>query len=267
MSESVPQTLTLTSIFTAEDVVILQRDRLMAAARRYFPRIQLSAAYLQRKLLAAEADASRRLRVFFKPRMCLPVFASQEEIAGYAALTPPVPVYLEPGYDYSPDIYSGPRWGLLEVRQRPIVSIESITFTYPSPSDTLYTFPNDWIRPDNKYGVINLVPTQTAVQGISLNAYILSAFSGGLTVPLTLQVRYMAGLQNVQDDYPDLVDLIFKMASLSILEEQYIPQSGSVSADGLSQSVSLDMDKYSEMIETRIERLRQSINGVRMIAT
>jgi hypothetical protein len=57
------------------------------------------------------------------------------------------------------------------------------------------------------------------------------------------------------------------MASLSILEEQYIPQSGSVSADGLSQSVSLDMDKYSEMIETRIERLRQSINGVRMIAT
>jgi hypothetical protein len=254
------------TIFNQSDLASFKNDRLLAATRRYYPKIVLSDEYLWAKLLAAEADLQRQLRVFFQPRMILPEFASDEEVASYAAMSPPVPVYQEPGYDYTPDIFSGPRWGLIEVRNRPIISIASISFTYPTPSDTLYTFPNDWIRPDKKYGLINLVPSQTAVQGISLNAYILSAFSGGLTVPLTLQIRYMAGLTAVRDNYPDLVDLIFKAASLSILEEQFIPDSGSVSADGLSQSMSFSAEKYRELIETRTEKLRQSIHGIRMIA-
>lgn len=250
------------------DIQILRNDRLMAVARRYYPKVALSDEYLWDKLLATETDVARQLRTFLQPTMCLPIWATPEELAAYTDASPPVPVYQEPGYDYTPDLYSGPRWGFIEVRHRPIISITSISFTYPTPSDTLYTFPNDWIRPDLKYGVINLVPSQTAVQGVTLNAFVLSAFSGGLTVPLTLQIRYMAGLQNVRngDNYRDLVDLIFKATSLSILEEQFIPQSGSASVDGLSQSLSLDMDKYRDMIEVRVGRLRRSIHGIRMVA-
>jgi hypothetical protein len=256
---------TAPTIFVRQtDLPVLKAERLLSIARRYFPRITLTDDYIWFKLLAAEKDLERRLRVFFEPRMMLPIFSSDAERATYTGANPPVPVELEPGYDYTPDIFSGPRWGLIEVRKPPIISITSISFTYPTPSDTLYTFPSDWIRPDLKYGVINLVPSQTAVQGVTLNAFVLAAFSGGLTVPLTLQIRYMSGLQDTRNQFPDLVDLVYKAAVLSILEDQYLPSSGSTSGDGLSQSISFEYDKYSEIIEKKVGKLKRAFTGVMM---
>ena len=43
----------------------------------------------------------------------------------------------------------------------------------------------------------------------------------------------------------------------------YFPTSGSSSVDGLSQSLSVDTDKYRDLVDKRIETLSQSLQGIR----
>ena len=88
---------------------------------------------------------------------------------------------------------------------------------------------------------------------------------GGGTVPHMIQVRYRAGLENAARDYPDLVDLVQKAAVLRMIEDAFLPQSGSISADGLSRSTSIDAAKYHEQVDARLDRLRDALSGVRCL--
>lgn len=243
-------------------VMSLRRDRLMVAARSYMPGIELDDDFLLEKLVAAEADVQRRLRVFLTPREMLPTGADPSEAAALVAAGSVVEY--EPGYDYDPQMFVGNRWGLLETRQKPIIAIHSLMFAYPLPSNVLFTFPHDWIRGDFKYGRLNIVPIQAAA-ALPLNAFILSALGGGSTVPLMLQLRYRAGLANCAADYPEILDVIKKEAVVSVVEDSLSPVSASTSADGLSESISTNLEAYKTAAEKRIETLRQALHGVRMM--
>jgi hypothetical protein len=48
-----------------------------------------------------------------------------------------------------------------------------------------------------------------------------------------------------------------KQAVIGIIEDSYLPQSGSISADGLSQSMSMDVAKYHDTVD----RLLNGDNG------
>lgn len=240
----------------------LRRDRLMLGLRRLAPRAEITDELLLAKLIAAEASLSRELRVWFTPREVLPWSAAQAEIDALqdAGKT----VEFEPGYDYSPDFYDGDSWGRLELRQVQVIDVHKIEFVYPSMQQGLYSIPADWIRVDKKYGSISLVPTNATVV-LPLNNFILTVLGGGRSVPLMLQVRYSAGLQNAARDWPDLVDVIKKDAMLRVIDDLWLPGSGSTSADGLSQSLSWDADKYREAIGKKVETLRQALHGVRVM--
>ncbi len=243
-------------------IASLRRDRLALALRRLSPRAEISDESLLEKLLAAEAQVSRDLRVWLTPREVLPWSASADEIQ--ALQDAGKVVEFEPGYDYSPEFYDGNSWGRLDLRQVAVIEVHKIEFVYPSLGQTLYAIPNEWIRVDRKYGAISLVPTNATIV-LPLNNYILTVLGGGRTIPLMIQVRYSAGLQNAARDYPDLVDIIKKSAVLRLVDDMLLPTSGSTSADGLSQSLSWDADKYREAIEKKLEGLRQAIQGVRVM--
>lgn len=244
-------------------VMSVRRDRLLTASSDYFPDAELTDEYILEKLVAAEADLSRQLRVFFQPRVVLPNSVLQSEIDSYT--NNGQQVYLEPGYDYDPNIFIGNRWGFQQLRQRPVQSLIQVSFAYPAPTDTLFIIPSNWFRIDQKYGVLNMVPVQTAIS-LPLNAFILSALGGGRTVPLMLQIRYIAGLANVAADYPDILDAIKRQAVLGIINDNYVPSSGSASVDGLSQSLAFDIDRYQKQQDKKIETLRSSIHGIRIEA-
>lgn len=238
----------------------LRQDRLLQVVETYAPGATFSDDYLWDKLRATEAEAERRLRVFFSPVEIIPQGSNEDTDALDAAN---VRWIEEPGYDFDPDLFKGETWGLIETRQRPIIRIDAIQFAWPAPGmGSAFTVPQSWLRIDKKYGRLNLVPTQNLLM-LPLNTFILSALSGGRNVPLMLQIRYAAGLKNAAQDYPDLVDLVSRMAVLSLLADLFLPQSGSISADGLSQSISFDLDKYRQGIEDRLETLRQALHGVR----
>lgn len=210
-------------------------------------------------LMAAEKDASRQLRVFFTPTEVFPPNPSQADIDALAGK----PWVEDAAYDYDPEFFQGESWGFISTRHKPVSAVSSISFRYPSPTAQVFSIPSEWIRVDKKYGHIRLVPAASAFAA-PLSAFVMQALGGGRTIPSMLHVRYTAGLTNAADEYPDLVDLVKKMAVLRVLQGAFPAQSGSISGDGLSQSLSVDMDKWQSIVDHGLAEMRDALHGVRM---
>ena len=59
--------------------------------------------------------------------------------------------------------------------------------------------------------------------------------------------------------------VLIAVAILGILDDQYFPQSSSTSVDGLSQSFSMDVSKFRETVDAKIETIRSSLQGIRLV--
>lgn len=212
--------------------------------------------YIWAKLEAAEADAQRELRVFLQPTVLFPNDPTQAEIDALAGK----PWAVDPGYDYEQDLFQPGGWSFIALRQRPVISLDSIKFAYPS-MGTVFTVPSQWIKVDKKYGHVRFIPTGNAFT-TPLGGMMVGAM-GMQGAPQFIEIRYTAGLVNAAAQYPDLVDLVQRMAVARMLADAVVPASTSISADGLSQSTSApDLDKMQAGIDKALETLRQRIHGV-----
>lgn len=256
-AEAVPQlgSALFPNRFTA--TMGLRRDQLLAAAQAVLSNVNFSDDYLWSKLLAAEAEVAHTLRVPLVPTQFFPNDPTQAEIDALNGK----PWAIDPAYDYSHDFFQGDKWGYIVTRQKPINSVSRIRFVYPSPAQGVFDIPADWIRMDKKYGHIRLVPASTGFLG-PYGAFMMQALGGGQMIPFAMEITYSAGLENVTRDYPELIDVVKKMAVLKIIEDSYLPQSGSISADGLSQSMTVDMAKYHDTIDTILNGPKGSNGGL-----
>lgn len=249
---------TRTSLFI-KDIVVdeLRRDRLMAAAAGVLQDVKFTDDYLWDKVLAAEAEISHTLRVPLVPTRFFPLPPTQAQLDALAGIA----WEIEPGYDYDPDMFEADKWGYIITRQRPIISVESMIFAYPSQDVDLFTIPPDWLRIDQRYGQIRIVPSSSAPL-FAINSWAMSMLTNGTNVPAMVQLTYTAGLLDAWRTYPELIDLIKKKAVLKIIGDAFLPQSGSISADGLSQSLSVDMEKYSDVIDETLNGTKGSNGGL-----
>mgnify|MGYP001213425845 CR=1 FL=1 len=247
------------SALFVRDFVIdeIRRDQLAIMAQSFFAGLTLSDDFLWQKILAAEASISHELRVPLCPTQFFPNDPSQQQIDALDGM----PWAVDPGYDYDPEFFRGEKWGYIVTRQKPIISVSKVEFVYPRPDNSVYEFPLDWLRMDKKYGHMRFVPASSSFAA-PLGAFMLQALGGGRTIPFAIEVTYVAGLSNVEQTYPDLIDAVKKMAVLKIIEDGFLPQSGSISADGLSQSMSADMEKYRDTIETILNGPKGSNGGL-----
>lgn len=216
--------------------------------------------FLWRQYRAAEADAARQLRVFFEPTQ---VFAGDPTADELAALGD-APHHVEAAYDYEPDMFRGDKWGLIATRQRPIINVQSVRMAFPAIASAPFDIAQDWLRVDRKYGQIRIVPTGASM-ATPIAMHLMQIVGGGRSVPQMVTVRYTAGLTDAVNDFPDLIDVIKKMTLLRIIDGMFFPQSGSISADGLSQSTSVDIQKLHDGIDDKLDALRDAIHGPRMI--
>lgn len=245
----------------------LRTDRLLMAATASMPAVEMGEDYLWDKLRAAESEIGHTLRVPLGPTTFFPSQPTQEQIDALGGGAWGV----DPGYDYSPEAFGfSDKWGMLKMRNKPLISVSRVRFAYPGGSGSSYDLPLDWLRMDKKYGTVQFVPSSTAFVA-PLNAFVMQAIGNGRTIPLAIQVTYVAGLSNAAAEYPELLDVVMKKASLKIMEDAFLPQSGSISADGLSQSMSVDMDKHHDTIDRILNGgkgsnggLMAAIHGVRL---
>ncbi len=239
-------------------VAELRADRLILAGGESFTPSQLSTDYIYGKALSAEAEASRRLRVFFEPTMVFAGEPSAEEIAAIGVN----PWVEESGYDYEPDIWNMEDWGYLMLRNCLVSRVDSVDFVYPSPVAGIFRMPQSWVRLDKKAGHLRFVPAGSTLSTGAMGSMMISMIAGGRNIPQMLKIRYVAGMENINRDYPDLVTVIKRMAVLSIMKDAFIAQSGSISGDGLSQSLSRDVDKYEDSVSSALDHIKQSIHGI-----
>ena len=238
----------------------LRRDQLMVAGQTYLSGVEFSDDYLFDKLRAAEAYAQHSIRCYLAPTVIIPEEAPQSEIDALEAAG--TRYAQEAAYDYDPDFFSGDKWGFVVTKSRPIISVQSMRFYYPAPTQQIWEIPHEWIRLDRKYGHIRLIPQAMSVS-VPVAGFIMNALGGGKSIPFMIQIRYTAGIKDVHAEYPDLVTAIKRLAVLNILKDSFTPQSGSISADGLSQSVSADLDKYQDAVDKTLDTVRDSLHGIR----
>lgn len=238
--------------FTA--VAALRRDQLLASVGA----LDVSDDYVWMKLLAAEAEVGHLLRVPLSPTR----FFTKEPTAAQITALGGQRWGVDPGYDYDNDFFQSDRWGFLRLRNKPLISVSSVVIRFPgAPATTFFTIPPDWLRFDAKYADVQFIPTSTD-GSLPLHAFMLQAMSVGRGIPFAVNVEYVAGLSNVERNYPDLIDVVRKMAVLSTLEDAFQPQSGSLSADGLSQSISMDMEKHRDTVHARLYGPKGSNGGL-----
>ncbi|MDP3327194.1 hypothetical protein [Parvibaculum sp.] len=245
------------SLFTNADVAAFRADRLASIISTYFPSVTWSDAYLLQQIQAAEKDVSRKLKVKLEPTAVFPYPPSDEEIAALDGK----PYLDEPGYDYDPEFFRAERWGYIVTRHKPIISVEEVRLAYPSPSQTVYRIPDDWLRLDRKYGQIRMVPASSAFVA-PLGAFIMQALGGGHTIPSMIQVKYTVGLENAVTEWPDLIDVIMKSAVLRLIKGGFFPGSESISADGLTQSRTVKIEDFEKPIEEALFGPKGSNGGL-----
>lgn len=255
------------SLFVRDFIVDeIRADRLYAVAEGLLPGISISDDYIWAKILAAESEISHTLRVKLCPTTFFPVAPTQTQIDALNGM----PWAEDPAYDYDPDMFQGDKWGFIVARNKPLISVQSLRYAYPSQNQFAFDIPLEWIKMDKKYGQVRIVPTSTASIAM-LGSFMMQLISAGRTIPHVLQLTYVAGLENAARDYPELLDAVKKSAVLKVIEDGFLPQSGSISADGLSQSMSVDMGKYHESVDSILNGrsgsnggLMAAIHGVRL---
>lgn len=241
--------------FTA--VAQLRRDRLLLAAQNLLSGVTLDSDYIWSKLRSAESEASHTLRVKFQPTMFFHDTPTQEQIDALNGM----PWEEDPAYDYDPDMFQGEVWGFIATRNKPIISVQSLKYAYPAPNNFIFEIPLNWLKIDKKYGQVRIVPSEVTAVGV-MGSTMMQLIGSGRTIPHIMQLTYVAGLKNAVQDYPELVDAVKKMAVLKIIEDSFIPQSGSISADGLSQTISTDMAKYHDVVDRILNGVEGSNGGL-----
>ena len=238
---------THSSLFVKDFVVEeLRGDQLLMAAASVFPSVQVSDDYLWGKVLAAESDIAHTLRVSLVPTRFFPLPPSDADVAALNGM----PWAEDPGYDYEAGMFMPDKWGFIRLRNRPLISVERMALDFPTVGASGFAdIPMEWLRIDKKQGDVRLVPSSPVLFSAS-GTFAMLALTGYQMVPQMVKITYTAGLEDARRDYPELLDAIKKKAVLKAIEDAFLPQSGSISADGLSQSMSVDMDKYRDTIES-----------------
>jgi hypothetical protein len=249
------------SALFVKDIAVeaIRRDRLMLLASTVMPEAnKISDDFLWGKLVSAESEIAHDLRVPLVPTAFFPQDPTPAEITALNGM----PWGIDPGYDYSPNDFSfNDKWGMIKLRNKPLKSVSRVRFAYPGGPSAYYDLPLDWVRPDRKYGIIQFVPSSTAFAA-PLNAFVMQAIGNGRTIPIAMQISYVAGIEDAAKTYPELVDVILKKTVLKVIDDGFLPQSGSISADGLSQSLSVDMDKYHDAIGRTLNGGKGSNGGL-----
>jgi hypothetical protein len=251
---------------TKSGIVIedFRKDYLFGLPSRLRKPEEWSDDFLFNKIRAAENELERTLDCYYTPKriVCEPganlVQGQDYDIA-------------EAAYNYSSDFYQGENWGQIRLRRYPVhrSPLPTVVFAYPNVDNRIFTVPPAWVRLNEDYGVIRLVPNSSSIAA-TFSAFILTIFSGGRGVPQSIFVNYTAGFSGVTekgdlaDNFQDLVELTKHLAILNIVDEAFLPSSVSNSTDGISQSFSYQLKDYRENYEKKFGRFRDMVKGIRM---
>lgn len=247
------------SIFVqAEAVAELKEDKLSLVPSSLLDVSKCTDSALWRHILVAEQEVARRLGCPLEPTRIFPV---TEPTAEELSVLGDKPYLVEPGYDMDGDFIGLWQFGTVQLRQRPVISVEEVRFVYPGINATVYNVPREWIYTDRKAGMIQFTAAPTAT-GVPASVLAMNAVIQGRSVPQMVRVKYTAGLTDKHPTYLDVRDVVLRMTVMRLLKDSFKPQSESISGDGFSQSQSFDASQHQDAIDGDLADIRQRIHGI-----
>lgn len=211
-------------------------------------------AFLWNAIRAAESQLERTLGVFLAPVTVLPDTASSEAIL--ALVRAGQRYRIDPGYDYEPsDLIR--TWAWINTKYKPIINVIRVDLAHPL-TGGVSQISNSWIHTDREAGVIQLVPT---LNYFGLSGSLMSF--GYRSYPQAIKVTYRAGLTNALRDFPEIREIIIRMAVSNIISSTFSDVAGSVSIDGMSQNISSpQFDEFRKTTDGMIYRLKNALVGI-----
>lgn len=217
--------------------------------------------YIWQCINMAEASLERSLGVYLTPMLIVPDSATQDDITSLNNAR--VRYKIDPGHDYDSNKFIT-NWNFINLRNRPIINIEKVDIQFPYPGVGTYQVPDTWVKVDKRGGTIQLVPGPLGVPGFlpqAISPYII----GFRDYPLSIKIRYLAGLINALRDYPEILEIITRMTIYTIISGSYTPVGGSISIDGMSQSLNYaPLLEYQATTDRMITTLRSNLLGIQM---
>jgi len=246
------------SLLFVRDVVLseIRRGPLKLSSASYGVIAKIDDDILWQKLQAAEADLQRRLCIPLVPTRIFMSAPSGDDISALNGM----PYLVEPGYDLTPDFFAPGNFGCFRLRQTPVISVLDMWLIYPNQGGANFQIPNEWLKIDYKYGTIHVFPSAKSITA-PISLLTMQAIGAGYTVPYMIRCDYVAGIDTTTGQFPDVLDLVKRMTVLRLLQDGFLPQSESVSGDGLSQSISADIGKLSGDVDDKIDTLKTRLAG------
>lgn len=166
-------------------------------------------------------------------------------------------------YDFDPDMWSN--YGFLQLRHKPIISIESAILQSPYQTEVIDL--TDWVSIYKKAGQVSFYPKGSTVYGIGYKGSgILAAWPGMMQrkYPQGYKVDYTTGFPSSDFVPKDLRKAIGLLATIDILN--WVGDglmagfsSSSVSLDGLSESFSSTQSATSAYFGARIKSYTEQL--------
>lgn len=156
-------------------------------------------------------------------------------------------------------VYDYAQWGYIPLTRRPFISVSSLTMVFAD--QTVFTFPHDWIKVNEKRGTIQIFPVLGSIQGTLVvtgnGAWLPIIFRRWEYAPQLWKIEYTAGYP--KGECPKVIqDAIGKEAmiglSQALIDLVVGPSVGGVTTvvDGVSQSTTLLRD-YPKITQYRQE--------------
>ena len=239
------------------DVYGFRANELAIASSGYDQLSNLSDDVVWDNLVGAEQDLQRRLGIPLQPSYIFDHPPTQDEIAALNGM----PYQFEDGATMPENFFSVTKFGCFRTRVFPIIEIKSIKLIYPNQLGFSFTVPDNWIRIDNKYGIIHIFPSATSVT-MPVSMFMMQAVTCGMEVPCMIRTEYIAGIDATDGNYQDIVNLAKRMATLRILKASYLSSGDSLSVDGLSQTSTGDLAIMQTNVDKEVDNLRERLRGI-----
>lgn len=240
----------------------IRQDYLIGTIETFIKRGRLTEDFLWRKIRAQEDEIERDLGILWK----------ETRIRSEPDPNDTDFDLIEPAYDYDSMFFSEDRWGYIQLRRAPVRSVQRVVLAYPNPDRAVFTLPISWVRLDQQFGFIRIVPDGASILA-NFTGYMFQVFSGGRGIPQSIQVDYTAGFSSgvksvadsLSDSYADLLEHLKASVIADILRDTVMPNSFTVSTDGESQSISLQRKDILDEQHARRMAFKQKIKGIQMV--
>lgn len=184
-------------------------------------------------------------------------------------------------YEFTPAQWDN--WGFLQLRRRPVASVENVRITFGSDTD-IGEIPSSWIRINEFGGGIHIIPTPGAtytsilLQTGGFLAPFLQNLLGNTSLPGTIAVDYVAGLEDLaeSDDWEHLRRAIGLLAAKNTMvdvgeSKEAGVGSISLSGDGLSESRALTkfedrVQRFEQDAMKILDRIRDAYTPIPMVS-